>query len=241
MAREPGNHIRPIAALRAVRALIQDPDDTARVFDVIGALSGNSVPRAFERFRRSGTGARILAERRDLLATLSDRERLLALPAGSLGRSYSEFLGPEQLTADGLVAASQRPANGGAPELSPERALFGTRLRDSHDLWHLVTGYNRDLAGEAALLAFTFVQTRNPGIGLIVLAAYLRARGDFAHARPLIRRAMGRARRAAWLPEQDWEALLSRPLSDVRRELGVGEPPVYVEARSEGAPALTAS
>ncbi len=235
------NRIRPIAALRAVRALIRDPDDTARVFDVINALSGNSGRRSFERFRRSETGARILAERRDLLATLSDRERLLALPPGSLGRSYGEFMGREQLTADGLVGASERPVEGDVAESSPEQQLFGARLRDSHDLWHVVSGYNRDLAGEASLLAFTFVQTRNPGIGLIVLAAYLRARGDFAFARRLIRQAMGRARRAAWFPEQDWEALLSRPLADVRRELRIGEPPIYVEARSAGAPVPTAS
>ncbi len=235
------NRIRPLEALRALRALLRDPDDTARVFEVIRAMSGKSGQRAYRRFARTAAGARILAERRDLLAQLSDRERLLALPQGSLGHSYAEFMGREQLSADGLAAASEQPLETEEAALPAEQQLFFDRLRDSHDLWHVVTGYNRDLAGEAAILAFTLVQTRNPGIGLIVATVYWRARGDFAYARRLIRNALRRALRAAWLPGQDWEALLARPLVDVRRELRVGEPPEHAEARSAGAPLPSAS
>ena len=45
-------------------------------------------------------------------------------------------------------------------------------------------------------------------------------------------------RRAAWLPAQDWEALLGRPLDEVRAQLGLGEPPRYEPVRSARAPAL---
>jgi ubiquinone biosynthesis protein COQ4 len=239
MARE--NRIRPVEAVRALRALLRNPDDTTRVFEVIRAMSGTSGQRSYRRFTRTAEGARILAERRDLLALLSDRERLLALPSDSLGRSYAEFMGREELSAAGLVAASEQPRDPEEAALPAEQRLFFDRLRDSHDLWHVVTGYNRDLAGEVALLAFTFVQTRNPGIALIVATVYWRARGDFAYARRLIRGALRRALRAAWLPAQDWEALLARPLAEVRRELRVGEPPAYAETRSAGAPLPSAS
>ena len=57
-------------------------------------------------------------------------------------------------------------------------------------------------------------------------------------ARAMIREGYRRGKAAAWLPGQDWEALLSRPLAEVRQELGLGDPPVYDEVRSEGAPAL---
>jgi ubiquinone biosynthesis protein COQ4 len=225
-----------VAALRAIRALIQDPDDTRKVFEVIDALSGRSVEWAFDRFRATETGRRLLAERPDLLAVLSDRERLLALPVGTLGRTYGEFVHREQLTADGLVDASQIGQDAeGIPE---ERLWFGARLRDMHDLWHVVTGYNRDLVGEASLLAFTYAQVRNRGVGFIVLIAYLKAGGEFRWARRMMRDAYRRARKAAWFPGQDWEALLERPLAEVRRELGVEAAPLYEEVRSEGAPAL---
>lgn len=230
--------IRPLDAWRGIRALMRDPDDTAKVFDVIDALSGRSLERTFARFRSSAVGARLLDERPSLLAVLEDRERLRALPPGTLGRVYADFVAREQITADGLVGASEavRQRDLDVPE---ELFWFGDRLRDMHDLWHVVTGYNRDLVGEAALLAFTYAQTRNRGIGFIVLVAYLRAnQKEIAWARPMIRAAYRRGKAAAWLPGQDWEALLKQPLAEVRRELCVGEPPQYEQVRSEGAPAL---
>lgn len=233
----PSDRIRPLAAWRAVRALVRNPDDTARVFDVIDALSGRSRGRLFERFRNSASGQRLLAERPPLLAALSDREALAALPAGSFGRHYLDFVVREQISADGLVDASEA-AEAGRDDLPPERRWFADRLRDMHDLWHIVTGYERDLVGEAALLAFTYAQTRNPGIGLIVAVAWWKAGRENPAARPVIRDGYRRGRAAAWLPDQAWEELLPLPLAEVRERLTVGPPPVYQPLRSEGAPAL---
>jgi ubiquinone biosynthesis protein COQ4 len=232
------NRMRPLRAWRAMHALLRDPDDTARVFEVIAALGGRAGERAFDRFRASETGAHILEQRRDLLSLLSDRERLLALPAGSLGRAYAEFMGREQLSAGGLVDASLA-AGGPDPALSAERRLFGARLRDAHDLWHVVTGYGRDLVGEAALLAFTYAQTRTRGIGFIVATALWKGRKERAFRRTLVE-GYRRGKRAAWLPAADWEALLARPLAEVRAELRLGALPSYEAIRSAGAPALAA-
>ncbi len=225
-------------AWNAIRALIRDPDDTAQVFRIVRALSGNSQERAFQRFLRSDHGPAILAENRVLLETLSDRAYLTSLPEGTLGRVYADFTAREQITADGLVEASESIDRGDDEEIDARRALFGQRLRDSHDLWHVVTGYGRDLFGEAALLAFTYRQIRNRGIGFIVLVAYLKARGPMAGERALIRDGFRRAGGAAWLPGADWEALLARPLDEVRRTLGVVPIEHYEGLRSEGAPAL---
>lgn len=225
--------VEPLRALKAIRALIRDPDDTAKVFDIIDALSGTAGERLFQRFRSSPAGERILAERRDLLATLDDREKLKALPPGTLGRVYAEFAEREQITGQGLADASMGRRR---DDIGPERRLFADRLRDMHDLWHVVTGYGRDLVGEAALLSFSYAQTWNRGVGFIVAIAYLRARGDAAYARPLMVEGFRRGRRARWLPGEDWESLLEQPLEKVREHLGLGEPPQYVPVRSAGAP-----
>jgi ubiquinone biosynthesis protein COQ4 len=233
----PRPRIRPLEAWRALRELFRNPDDTKQVFRIIDALSGRAGERMFERFRRTGTGERILAERRSLLGVLSDREALLALPEGSLGRAYADFTAREEISADGLVAASVE--GGRRFDLGEQRGLFGERLRDMHDLWHVVTGYGRDLLGEAALLAFSYAQTRNRGIGFIVAMAWWRARGaDGKPFRDLLAGGYRRGREAAWLPAADWEALLARPLDEVRRELRVGPLPEYVQVRSAGAPQL---
>ena len=227
------DRIRPLEVWRALRALSADPDDTSQVFRILRALPDGD--RVFRRFRRTESGARLLAASPSLLATLSDREALHALAPGSLGYSYGQFMVAEKLSAEGLVAASND--DGKERWRDPGRRFVGERLRDSHDLWHVVTGYGRDLLGEAALLAFTFAQTRTPGIGVIVGNALWQARGDFAPARGIIWRGFRRGLRAEWLPAQEWEELLPLPLEEVRERLGVGGPPVYTQLRSEGAPA----
>ncbi len=235
MAKRERDRIRPLEALRALRTLSKNPDDTAQVFRVLRALP--SGDRVYRRFRRTPSGERLLREKPDLLATLSNRERLLAMPPGSLGRTYAEFVTAEQISADGLVEAS---VTGADPDrfLDADHRYVGERLRDMHDLWHVVTGYGRDLLGEAALLAFTFAQTRTLGIGAIVGHALWLARGDFAPARPIIWQGLRRGWKAEWLPDQEWEYLLPLPLEAVRAQLRVGPLPDYTQLRSEGAPAV---
>src|SRR3989442_14586082 len=104
--------LHPIAALRAIRALTRNREDTAQVFLLMEALRGKTTLRQFARFQESDTGRAMLAERRSLLARLSDRQSLAAMPAGSLGRAYYEFMIEEDLSAEGLAELSkiQRPA-----------------------------------------------------------------------------------------------------------------------------------
>ena len=150
-----------------MKALIANKEDTGQVFKVIDALAGNADSRMYDRFMATEAGKRIVAENRDLIATLNDREYLKALPEGTLGREYFKFMDSEGLTADGLVEASEE-----APRLyvrAGSEKIFGDRMRDSHDLWHVTTGYGRDGLGELSQLALYYAQTKNRGIGLIVL------------------------------------------------------------------------
>jgi len=232
------NPIRFREAWEGIRALMANPDDTPQVFKIIRALSGNSENHAFDRFVTSEHGPKILEEKRSIVDTLSNREYLLSLPEGTLGRTYAEFTAREEISPAGLVDASEAVDRAGDAPADPDRLLFGARLRDTHDLYHVVTGYGRDLFGEAALLAFTYRQIRNRGIGFILLVAYARARGDYLPERVMIRDGYKRAKQASWLPGADWEVLLERPLDEVRETLGVVPAEEYPVLRSEGAPAL---
>jgi len=226
--------LRPLEAWRALQRLFADPDDTAAVFEIIDALPGRSGERAYRRFAASAVGQKVLRADRELLDVLNDREALLTLAEGSFGRSYAEFTAAEQISADGLVAASQGDGTL-QPDPDPGARRFFNRLRDSHDLEHVVSGFGRDLRGEGALLALGLAQIWTPGIALIVGMAWLR--GD-REERRILRDGFRRGRRAAWLAGVDWEALLPLPLEEVRRRLRLDPPPVYEAVRSEGAPAL---
>ena len=109
-------------------------------------------------------------------------------------------------------------------------------MRDSHDLWHLVTGYETDLLGELGVLAFSAVQTRNPGVWMLVLGAMLRATPVLPEAVRVVSGAIGRARKAAWLPGADWAELLARPLTEVRAMLSIDATPRYRPYRHDAHP-----
>ncbi len=235
------NRWRPLVARRAMKKLREDPDDTAQAIRVIGALSGNSGRRAFRRFSRSPGGQQILRDKRDLLALMNDVQRLRDMPEGSLGRAIADWYQLEELSAQGLADASEAAFSEGGPrraQLSSDEDLFSKRLLDLHDVFHVLTGYGRDLLGESAVLAFTLPQTKNLGIAYLVLDA-LRESGWNSTEGKLIREAFQRGRRCKWLVDQDWEALFEQPIDEVREKLGVGPPPVYEQMRSAGAPVLT--
>lgn len=210
----------------ATRTALANPGDTKQAFRIADALSFGAPERMTRRMRRSPGGAALLARRDDLLGVLTDRARLEAMPADSLGRAYLRFLDDEGITAAGLVQASME---GATRDDTGDVRYMRERMRDSHDLWHTVTGYKGDLLGEASLLAFTFAQTHHPGVGFLAgLGVVL---GDIPGTRALITRGFARGRRARWLPAIDWVALLPRPLDEVRRELGIDEVPVYEPVR----------
>jgi ubiquinone biosynthesis protein COQ4 len=223
--------MQPRVAWNAIRKLIADPEDTAQVFTIVRAMSGPSLRNGYERFRKSPWGRRVLAEERDLLDTLRDRAALRAQPAGSLAAAYLAFVESENLSADGLVDASATDEEHWA---DPGIERYGKRLRDQHDLWHTLTGYGRDELGELCLLAFTYAQTRNRGIGLIVLVGAYKLRK--ALGKGVVRAALRGyrdGRRARWLPEQPWETLLQEPLENVRGRLGIQEPIPYRALRHQ--------
>lgn len=213
---------RPLAALRALSELAKNPDDLPKVFTIIDSLPGLSEGRLLRRMEADANGRRLLETRPNLAARLADRTSLSALPAGTLGRAYAEFAERAGITPQGIVEAS---VAGGRNDVHDENLRFvSERMRDAHDVWHVVTGYGVDVAGEVSLLAFTYAQSPQPGIGLICLLAY-------AHFVPgvneMLRKAYRRGKEAAWLPSVVWEDLLERPLDEVREMLGVGTPPTY--------------
>lgn len=214
-------------ALQALRRLLRDPEATDEVFTVIRGFSGNSFEKEFQRFARSESGRRILENEQELLAVL--KSDLSPHPTNSLAGTYSRFLRLEGLSADGLVDASD-PTQEVFDE--PMRAKFGRRQRDQHDLWHTVTQYGRDELGELCLLAFTYAQTGNRGIGIIVFFGTLKYRKTLGNkVFKAVREGYRIGKTCAWLPGVVWEDMLSLPINDVRQRLKLKEPKIYWESR----------
>ena len=194
----------------ALRRLLADPDDTKQVFLLGIVANGPAFPQFLARFTESSDGARVLAERPTIDGKVV--ERLRALPATTLGGAYARYLDENGLDADLFQAP---------PGLPEPIAYIAKRVRQTHDLWHVLTGYHPDVPGEVALQGFTFAQTRLPSSALIAVLGTLK----WSYARPdmvaLTADGFRRGKHAAFLAPIYWEDRFERDLDDVRRELGV--------------------
>ena len=221
----------PLKAILALRALMRNKEDTSQVFKIMQALAGDSMQKQFLKFKDTATAQKVLNADHELLDVLKDRERLATLPEGSLGRAYLQFVVSENISAEGLSEADQtrdeRDQN-----IDPDQSLYGRRLREMHDLWHVVTGYGRDALGEASVVAFSYPQTTSLGFAAIAIIGALKITSEFPGQGVIgtVWQAYRAGKRAAWLPGQDWEVLLTQPLDQVRRDLNIGEPTKYLAA-----------
>ena len=212
---------------RELKALMQNPDDLPRVFGLVAALQGSAGERLRAGFESTQPGRRLLAQQPDIVPLLTDRAALRAMPEGSLAHAYLAFVESEGISAEGLLEA----AAAGERESAPDQFKWQrSRMRDTHDLWHALTGYQGDVLGELALLAFLLGQHWQPGIALVVAGAF--SKGLAGDGGWLVAEGFVRGKRAAWLPSQPWEELLPLPVAEVRARLMVGPPPQYVPLRS---------
>jgi ubiquinone biosynthesis protein COQ4 len=236
----PGSEFRPLKAWRHFKALIADKEDTEQVFHIIAALRGRKFRNIAQRFWNSDKGQRLLTADERLIDILDDHTTLKQLPAGTVGRAYVEFMEREGLSAAGLEAEYAKFTTAGM-RFEDGIDRYGDRLRDTHDLHHILTGYGRDALGEQCVLAFTFAQHRNLGVGFIAYAGGIELKRRVAPSAPImgaVHEGFRIGKAAKNLVHEDISALLREPLEAARKRLGITEPVTYKAAhaamRSEG-------
>jgi len=226
----PGARVSPKLdwphAIRALRRLLADKEDTTQVFEIMRALNGSATAKGYHRLLETQQGGRIAYAREEFAERLMDDAWLDSLPAGSVGAAYREFVRSERLSAEGLAEVSRK----GLASIEEQHpyAWFGRRTRDVHDVWHILSGYHRDALGEACLVAFSYAQTKGLGWALIAVGAGLRSLKEKRHPyRKAIWQGYLRGKRAAWLLGEDYERLMAEPLDQARRRLGITPATVY--------------
>jgi ubiquinone biosynthesis protein COQ4 len=210
-------------ALSALVGLARDTSRTDHVFTIISALSGDTLERTYQAFRRTPYGQRLLRERPSLAARLADENWLLSMPEGSLGREYLKFMARSRITSDGLMAAQEAGVDPNAAlEVDDARSYVADRLRDMHDLWHVLTEYGADDTGEIANLWFSVGQFGNPGMAFIAFFGMIGGNPGLRFEWPrYCYRAYVRGRRAARLVSEPIEEMLDLPIDEVRRRLRI--------------------
>ncbi|HEY5106510.1 MAG TPA: Coq4 family protein [Caulobacteraceae bacterium] len=212
-------------AFAALKKLIANGEDTTQVFEIIRALSGRSHEDNYVHLLAQPDGGRLAYEHLEFVEKLTDRTWVESFQPGTVGAAYAEFTSREHLSADGLLQVSLQASGDGDYQSPHPYDWYGRRLRDIHDIWHVVTGYGRDGLGEACMVAFAYAQTHGLGWAFISLGVALKS-GD-RRARRSIWEGYRRGCAAAWLPGEDYERLLGEPLEEARTRLNLGSSPIY--------------
>ncbi|WP_052519373.1 Coq4 family protein [Archangium violaceum] len=130
-----------LQALKVLQVNPTDPAWGALFYDSVEIGLCASLARDFSLHEE---GRHLLAERPSLKASAMDLDALEKLPAGSLGHTFARYFREQGLTPIDTLTPPKNDAQ-----------YVATRLRETHDLHHMVTGYGTDVLGEMELQAFT--------------------------------------------------------------------------------------
>jgi ubiquinone biosynthesis protein COQ4 len=220
-----------IAVVAALR-LVVDPDRLDDVFLIDRSLmTPKTMARIVASLRRDPQAARALAERRRAAPiVLSD---LAALPPGTLGRHFADFMGARGLDPSAIPRK----------EHHDEATFVQAHLYETHDIWHVATGFDTDVAGELGVQAFYSAQLDGALPRILLIGGLINARvlheNDWGRRLDAVARGWTLGKRARALFGVRWDELWAVPLAEVRAALGL-EPvgPEPVANRAPLAPTL---
>ena len=195
---------------RALVSLALDPTRLEEVFVIGEALNAHRVPELLAHLEADPETRRLLEERPRIDSAHVDFAALERLPDGTLGREYTRFLKDNGITPDVFKL----------PNVGDERLAYVIlRISQTHDLWHVLTGYPPDVTGEVLLQAFTFAQLRAPSAFAIAAMGTLRfgwrTPGFFRRLRAAVRGGKATKKLAAFRWEDRW----AEPVAKLREEL----------------------
>ncbi len=212
----------------------KDKEDTSEVFRFFDHLPWVDVDKRVAGFLSTDEGRRIFETEPFLPDILDDHDALRRdYPAGSLAHAYCEYMETEGLSAAGLVAEFEEfRLEGGRPDDQIE--WYNDRLRDTHDLLHLLSGIGRDTLGEATLGAYVFGQRPSHGHLILGIAGSLVMKASVTTKAPVLR-AIWDAKKAGRdckpIAEQSIRDLLALTPDQARARLNMRPARAYEECQ----------
>ena len=209
--------LRPFRSLRAlygVAALVHDPNRLNEVFEMADALATpENLNPIIEDICRLPGPAGAFDDRHRLKI---DLPLLRQLPEGSFGRAFAAHMDANSLDP------------GAIPRLaSPDAfSFFRAHLYETHDIWHVVTGFGTDWPSEMGLQGFYLAQLGGPLPAMLLMAGVLRImtfeRTASDRLLDLAARGWSLGKRGQPFFGVRWDDYWDVPLAEVRRQVGLG-------------------
>jgi ubiquinone biosynthesis protein COQ4 len=211
--------LRAAQALYRLARLVRDPNRLKEVFEMSDALATpEAIAPIVEQLAASSPAiAHALDERHRIHV---DIPSLRKLPEGTLGRTFAEHMIANNLDPSALPKLSSDDRN----------TFFRAHLYETHDIWHVVTGYTTDLVGELGLQAFYLAQIPGPLPALLVSVGFLRM-GIYDQELTIpfmdaIVHGWRMGRSAPPLFGVRWDEMWQLPVSEVRQRLEIDAVPL---------------
>lgn len=221
-------------AWRHFKELVKDKENTAEVFPIFEALPWRGSYDAAKAFLATERGQAIRKSEPSLVKILDDHDTLRKTPLGSLAHAYCDFMEREGLSAQGLVDDLNKYRR---PDqfFDDQITWYFNRMRDTHDLMHVLSGFGRDALGEQCVLAFTYGQ--QPALAHLFLgyAGALEITKRRTVKVPVFRAVREAQKMGGACPrliEQPIRDLLAQPLDELRVRLNIGQPKYYHQAHA---------
>ncbi|MBD2184070.1 hypothetical protein H6S82_14965 [Planktothrix sp. FACHB-1355] len=207
-------HLDYLIGFKGFITFARDPGQTDSVFDMAeGFRHTETYQKSMEYLKSIPEVQPLIAER--YIAQTPDIEALLKLPKHSLGYTYAYKM--KEANFDPEFYRKVRVDN--------DYTYLALRIRQTHDIWHAITGFDTDVFGEIGLQAFYLAQTRTPlSVALMaggILNTLLRFPDDLSELMKIIDRGYNMGLKAKPLLAQKWEENWDKPLSQWRSELEV--------------------
>jgi ubiquinone biosynthesis protein COQ4 len=202
-----------LQGLHGFLALIQNSADLEAVFDIAAALAYQDFSlAAIDTLKAQPQIAQLFAER--YIAPTADLDALLQLPPDSLGFAYATH----------MRVANLNPEFYRQIELQDDTSYLALRMRQTHDIWHTVTGFGTDPIGEIGLQAFQLAQNRSPLAVMLIAGITLNSIKLHYDLTPLVQvlqQGYHLGDRAKPFIAQKWEEAWEKPLAEWRSELNI--------------------
>lgn len=216
---------------RVARAAWRVTKDLSRTDDAAIVQIAFAQSRRFARFAQWDKVAQRLSRDPRIDQVLKLRPRLgwidtaalEALPDGSLGKTFADHL-----TRKGMNPNLVEPLPAKGPE-----SFVVAHFAETHDIWHVVTGYGNDELGEVSLVGFYCAQFGQAPhfallLGILFLNTAFYKPGDFKKRMDALTIGWEAGKSAESLFGRDWLSQWGTPLRDIRESLGLQENPAVV-------------
>jgi ubiquinone biosynthesis protein Coq4 len=184
-----------------------------------GALLGDVVVLKLDALAAAPAGVAKKLEALHGYAPEPELPALRELPQGSLGREYARFL-----DANGISPLVVSPAVRARFRADP----YALRYTATHDLHHVLAGFDTGLAGEAGVLAFNVGQGAAPvSRAMLAVVRVLYTMVSPMQARAIannVRVGLAMGKNAELVMGSPLESWFEEPLATVRARLGIPDP-----------------